>query len=78
VKLQVGRGGGVLSGPASFSRSGFNQFGVLNIAEAAVSPSLMTELKRYLNRQLRGNYCFTFVTPDPFGAGVRRIKINVR
>jgi hypothetical protein len=42
VKSKVGRGGGVLSGPASFSRTAAFQpiFGVLNIAEAAVYPLL--------------------------------------
>jgi hypothetical protein len=60
VSFTVGRGGGVLSGPASFSRSGFNQFGVLNIAEAAVSPSLndgtQAVLKSILARQLLLNF----------------------
>jgi hypothetical protein len=48
VKSEVGRGGGVLSGPASFLAQRLsNLYGVLNIAEAAVSPSIVTELKRY-------------------------------
>jgi hypothetical protein len=60
----VGRGGGVLSGPASFLAQWLSNLnGVLNIAEAAVSPSIVTELKRLLNRRLRGNYCLTFRNP---------------
>jgi hypothetical protein len=48
----VGRGGGVLSGPASFLAQWLSNLnGVLNIAEAAVSPSSVTEFKR-LNRRL--------------------------
>jgi hypothetical protein len=68
----VGRGGGVLSGPASFLAQRLSNLnGVLNIAEAAVSPSLMTELKRLLNRPLaRQLPAQFFVTPDPFGTGI--------
>jgi hypothetical protein len=50
VFSEVGCGGGVLSGPASFFLAQWlsNLHGVLNIAGAAVSPSLMTEPKRVI------------------------------
>jgi hypothetical protein len=48
----------VLSGPASFSHSGFpNQFGVLNIAKAAVSPSSVTEFKRLKSTFVQQHRC---------------------
>jgi hypothetical protein len=44
----VGRGGGVLSGPASFLAQRLSNLnGVLNIAEAAVSPSRVTNSSGY-------------------------------
>jgi hypothetical protein len=48
----------VLSGPASFSHSGFQiLFGVLNIAGAAVSPSSVTEFKRLKSTFVKQQNC---------------------
>jgi hypothetical protein len=57
----VGRGGGVLSGPASFLAQRLSNLnGVLNIAEAAVSPSLsdgtQAVIKSTFARQLLLNF----------------------
>jgi hypothetical protein len=64
VFVNVGRGGGVLSGPASFfSRSGYHLFGVLNIAGAAVSPSIIDGTQAVFDRHLRSDYCLNFRNP---------------
>jgi hypothetical protein len=51
----------VLSGPASFSRAAAsNQNGVLNIAEAAVSPSLVDGTKAVLQSTLAKQLLLNF------------------
>jgi hypothetical protein len=68
---EVGRGGGVLSGPARFLAQRLSNLnGVLNIAEAAVSPSLMTETQAVVKSTFARQLLLIFVTPDPFGTGI--------
>ena len=59
----------MLSGPASFSHSGFQIYSVCSISQKRLFPSSVTEFKR-LKSTFAERYAYWLLTPDPFGAGI--------